>query len=198
MMIANRFRAVGWVAGVAAAALSCYLISLQVAAERGKLMKLERNILTAHADIRQLQTELNTRGRLVQLERWNADVLGLQAPKASQYARGEVQLAGYMQPKPVPQVIPVAVQVPAAAAPPPVVAAAYKAPTPSLSAPPHVEPQPMMRHATYVAPAPAVKLAQIVPAAVRGTAAPAATPSLLGDDLLGEIGHRAAAEAKKK
>jgi hypothetical protein len=92
-MIATRFKTVMWAACVAFAALACYLISLRVASERAQVDHAERSLLAAKDDIRSLQTELNTRSRLVQLERWNADVLALTAPKAHQYLAGEMQLA---------------------------------------------------------------------------------------------------------
>lgn len=105
-MIATRFKTVGWVACVATAALGCYLVSLRVASERNDLIRTERALLAAREDIRGLQTELNTRSRLVQLERWNADVLALTAPKARQYLTGEMQLASLAttaQPQPAVQ-----------------------------------------------------------------------------------------------
>jgi hypothetical protein len=98
MMIATRFRTVGWVASVAVAALGCYLVSLRVASERARVSQAEHRLLATREDIRSLQTELNTRSRLVQLERWNADVLSLTAPKAHQYLAGEMQLASLATP----------------------------------------------------------------------------------------------------
>ena len=92
-MIAQRLRPLGWVAAVAFAALAFYLVSLRVAAERGALEEVDRKILLAQRDIRQLQTELGTRASLRQLERWNGEVLALSAPGADQYARDGVQLA---------------------------------------------------------------------------------------------------------
>lgn len=92
-MIAQRFRPVGWVAGIAAAACILYMISLQVATQRGRLEEIDRKIAMTKRDIRQLQTELGTRASLRQLERWNSDVLALSAPKANQYLRGEDALA---------------------------------------------------------------------------------------------------------
>ena len=83
-MMARGFKPVGWVAGVAAAALGCYMLSLNVASERAELAKLERSIIAAKRDIRTLQTELGTRGRLQQLESWNANVLALSAPTSAQ------------------------------------------------------------------------------------------------------------------
>jgi hypothetical protein len=120
-MIASRFRTVVWVACVAVAALSCYLVSLRVAAERAQVARLNRQLVAERDDIRQLTTELGTRGRLVQLERWNADVLALTAPKAGQYLSGEMQLASLAtQPatEPAPADTPAAraLQVPAAVA----------------------------------------------------------------------------------
>lgn len=92
-MIAQRFKALGWVAVVASAATGLYLISLQVAAERGKLEAVERQIADAERDMRQLQTELGTRASMRQLEKWNGEVLSLSAPKAAQFARDGAQLA---------------------------------------------------------------------------------------------------------
>lgn len=92
-MIAQRFRPVGWVAGIAAAACVLYLISLQVATQRGRLEEIDRKIAMTKRDIRQLQTELGTRASLRQLERWNSDVLALSAPQANQYLRSEEALA---------------------------------------------------------------------------------------------------------
>lgn len=94
-MIAQGFKPVGWVAGVAAAALGCYMLSLQVASERSDLARVERQIVAAQQEIRSLQTELGTRGRLSQLERWNAEVLALSAPAAGQFLESEVRLARF-------------------------------------------------------------------------------------------------------
>ncbi len=96
-MMARGFKPVGWVAGVAAAALGCYMLSLNVAAERAELKKLEWRIIMAKRDIRTLQTELGTRGRLQQLESWNANVLALSAPTANQFVDNEVTLARFDQ-----------------------------------------------------------------------------------------------------
>ena len=92
-MIAQRFRALGWVAGIASAATCLYLTSLQVAAERAELEGVEAKIASARRDMRQLQTEIGTRASLRQLERWNGEVLALQAPRADQYLHEESELA---------------------------------------------------------------------------------------------------------
>lgn len=92
-MIAQRFRPMGWVAGIAAAACALYMISLQVASERGRLEEIDRKISSTKRDIRQLQTELGTRASLRQLERWNSEVLALSAPKAGQFLHDEQSLA---------------------------------------------------------------------------------------------------------
>ncbi|HEX9931568.1 MAG TPA: hypothetical protein VGB08_01865 [Allosphingosinicella sp.] len=92
-MMARSFKSVGWVAGVGAAAIGCYMLSLQVAAERADLAGIEARIVRARQTIRDLQTELGTRGRLSQLEHWNAEVLALSAPVSGQYVENEVVLA---------------------------------------------------------------------------------------------------------
>jgi hypothetical protein len=94
-MITRRLRPIGWVAGVAGAALSFYLVSLQVAAERTALETTERRIAISHQQIRQLETEFGARASLRQLEAYNNEVLALAAPKLGQYVPGGVQLAAY-------------------------------------------------------------------------------------------------------
>ena len=98
-MIARGFKPVGWVAGVGAAALGCYMLSLNVAAERAELAKIEREIVMAKQDIRDLETELGTRGRMTQLESWNAEVLALSAPASKQFLQDEFRLASFTEPQ---------------------------------------------------------------------------------------------------
>jgi hypothetical protein len=92
-MIARGFKSVLWVATVGAAALGCYMVSLRVATERNELARVERQIVAAKREIRSLETELGTRGRLSQLEQWNAEVLALSAPGSGQFLKSEVTLA---------------------------------------------------------------------------------------------------------
>ncbi|HEX8263354.1 MAG TPA: hypothetical protein VF547_10820 [Allosphingosinicella sp.] len=92
-MIARGFKSVIWVATVGSAALACYMVSLRVATERNELGKVERQIIAAKRDIRSLQTELGTRGRMTQLEQWNAEVLALSAPSSAQFLKDEFTLA---------------------------------------------------------------------------------------------------------
>jgi hypothetical protein len=110
-MIATRFRSVYWVGGVAVAALSCYLVSQRVAAERANLAKVETAILIGERQIRALETEIGTRAGMKQIERWNVEVLSLSAPKAGQFVADEAQLASLMQPVQPAMEAPAAVQV---------------------------------------------------------------------------------------
>ena len=87
-MSGRSFRSVGWVATIASAALGCYLVSLRVASERAALEDVETEIVLAQRDIRLLQTEIGTRGRLAQLERWNVRFIRLSAPSADQFVDG--------------------------------------------------------------------------------------------------------------
>jgi hypothetical protein len=93
MMIARGFRSVIWVGAVGAAALGCYMVSLRVATERSELAGVQRRIVDAKRDIRSLQTELGTRGRLNQLEDWNSSVLALSAPSSAQFVKDAYALA---------------------------------------------------------------------------------------------------------
>jgi hypothetical protein len=99
-MSARSFRSVFMVASCAGAALGCYLVSLRVASERASLEDVETKIVLAQRDIRSLQTEIGTRGRLAQLERWNVKVLALSAPSADQFLEGGFQLARLGRPEP--------------------------------------------------------------------------------------------------
>lgn len=95
MMIGARLRSAALIAGAMSSALAFYMVSLRVSAERTAVEKLEGRIASNMMAIRQLQSELGTRERLPQLERWNADVLALSAPKAGQYLDGAVELAAF-------------------------------------------------------------------------------------------------------
>jgi hypothetical protein len=163
MIVATRLSAVWQVAGVAAAALCCYLVSQSVAAERPRHDKVDHQIAAAHDDIAKLQTEIGVRARMGQIESWNRDVLALQAPRPSQFVASGVQLASLYGHKGTPalQLDPaIASQqgsptnvayhpVPAQPQPTGAPAAPMAAPTPE-SAPS----QPMLRTATFVRPAP--------------------------------------------
>lgn len=93
------FRSLFMVASCAGAALGCYLVSLRVASERAALEEVETRIVLAQRDLRVLQTEIGTRGRLAQLERWNVKVLALSAPSADQFLSGSFELARLAQPQ---------------------------------------------------------------------------------------------------
>ena len=86
------------VATCAGAALGCYLVSLRVASERAQLEDVEARIVDTQRDLRTLQTEIGTRGRLSQLERWNAGAFELSAPAATQILQGSFELAKLTQP----------------------------------------------------------------------------------------------------
>ncbi len=98
-MSARSFRSVFMVASCAGAALGCYLVSLRVASERAALEQVETRIVMTQRDIRLLQTEIGTRGRLAQLERWNVKVLALSAPSADQFLDGGFALAKMVAPQ---------------------------------------------------------------------------------------------------
>ena len=98
-MSARSFRSVFMVASCAGAALGCYLVSLRVASERAQLEAVETRIVVAQRDMRVLQTEIGTRGRLSQLERWNAGAFALAAPSADQFLKGGFELARLARPE---------------------------------------------------------------------------------------------------
>ena len=103
-MSARGFGSVLWAGAVAGAALGFYLVSLNVASERAELENVETRIALAQRDIRLLQTEIGTRGRLAQLERWNVKFIRLSAPSADQFVDGGFQLATLVAPQKKPSI----------------------------------------------------------------------------------------------
>lgn len=97
-MSAHGFKSVFTVGAIAGTALACYLVSLHVASERAALESVENKIVLAQRDIRMLSTEIGTRGRLAQLERWNVKVIRLSAPSADQFVESSFQLATLARP----------------------------------------------------------------------------------------------------
>lgn len=196
-MIATRLSSVWQVAGVAAAALVCYLMSQSVAAERASLAKVDRQIAQAHDQIDQLTTEITARSRPMTQEAWN-QVFGLRAARPAQFVASGVQLAslhGRPDGKP-------ALALDPAIAPQqgPVTHVAYQQAAPAHALPPAPRPappsvvasepaQPLLRAATFVRPKPD-RLAGDAPAPV-ARAAYKPAPTLLPAD----IGSLAAAEA---
>ncbi|QNM82522.1 hypothetical protein H8M03_11015 [Sphingomonas sabuli] len=98
-MSVRSFHSVFMATAVAGAALGCYLVSLRVASERAALEQVEYQIVHAQRDIRLLQTEIGTRARLAQLERWNVRVLALSAPSPEQILGDKFQLARLVRPE---------------------------------------------------------------------------------------------------
>ena len=98
-MSARSFGSLFMVASCAGAALGCYLVSLRVASERAALESVEAQIVDTQGELRVLQTEIGTRGRLSQLERWNAGAFSLSAPAANQFLQGGFELARLVQPQ---------------------------------------------------------------------------------------------------
>jgi hypothetical protein len=176
-MIARGFKSVIWVAAVGGAALGCYMVSLRVATERADLARVERQILAARGDIRSLQTELGTRGRMTQLEDWNSNVLALSAPSSAQFVRDGVTLARLERHEPN-----VGEQVRMASAE---TGAAQVPADPDVAAKP-AEPKPAPRVVTAVAPAAPPPAPQLVhqasytpdtPAGLKPAAAPEKKPA---------------------
>lgn len=103
-MSARGFGSILWAGAVGGAALGFYLVSLNVASERAELEEVETRIALAQRDIRILQTEIGTRGRLAQLERWNVKFIRLSAPTADQFVEGGFQLATLVAPQKKPAI----------------------------------------------------------------------------------------------
>ena len=92
-MLGLAWKSLGWFLASVAVALGFLLVPLQVAAERKKLDHTVVEIARAQRDIRALETEFDTRANLAQLDKWNAEKLGLVAPSAGQFVADEAALA---------------------------------------------------------------------------------------------------------
>lgn len=93
MAAAYRLRGLGWFLSGVIVALGFYLVSVQVAAERNKVLEMTRRIRDAEREIRALETEFDTRSNLAQLERWNGEIFALTAPTTDQFVADEAALA---------------------------------------------------------------------------------------------------------
>jgi hypothetical protein len=175
-MMAPGFKPVGWVAAVAGSAIGCYMLSLNVASERSELLRIEQEIIATKQDIRGLQTELGTRGRLAQLEQWNAEVLALSAPTTPQFLEDEVKLARFDQTAPgLEERAEVRMAAAEAVAEP---ARKIEAPVLKISAPEAAAParNPMLHQASLTVPAAKVQKPSAEPAKPAGPVAGAARP----------------------
>ncbi len=193
-MSGRGFQSMFMVGAVASAALGCYLVSLRVASERASLEGVETKIVLAQRDIRLLETEIGTRGRLAQLERWNASAVQLSAPTADQFVETGYQLATLTKPEVKPAVeAPVVLAAAPAPVPRPTVDGATSDSALGLApASPSRSASDMMHVASYEQPAarpvqsaprPAATSAQKLKAAAGVSAATKAIKSALADPL---------------
>ena len=202
-MIATRFREVVWTGGICAAALSFYMVSQTVAAKRAELTGVERRIAATNQEIRELRTEIDTRGGLAQIESWNQRVYGLQAPGAAQFVDSSIKLVALTQPHRSAPALPLDPAIVAshgavsqvnlkvieddALGAPAVAAANTTAPPPMAH-----NTQPTLRPANYVQAKPSA-LAPAAASPVRTVADRRPAKTALGDDFLADLGDDASA-----
>lgn len=189
-MLGLAWKSLGWFLAGVAVALGFLLVPLQVAAERKKLDRTAAEIARAKRDIRALETEFDTRASLAQLDKWNAESLGMVAPAADQFVADEAALAS-IEPTAARSGPQMASFVPAA----PVYAGVSQAPAAEPAAPAPVPPA--------SAPAPRAAMAAVSqpqPAArPRAEARPRAAVALLDralldDSVIGDLRSGARAE----
>ncbi|KTF67587.1 hypothetical protein ACNFJ7_00325 [Sphingomonas sp. HT-1] len=105
-MAMHGFRGLGWLLCSVIVAPTCYMVTSHGAAERARLRGVEAAIVAAHKEIRGLETEFETRANLAQIERWNGDVLAMNAPAPQQYLASATGLAALDQPSVQPATVP--------------------------------------------------------------------------------------------
>ncbi len=93
LMAAQKLKDIGLVLLTLFCAMMLYLFSTYVGGTRTALYQLEKDVARKQANIRYLESEIAVRSAMVQLERWNEEYFGYQAPGAEQYLRSERQLA---------------------------------------------------------------------------------------------------------
>ena len=193
-------KSLGWFLAGVAVALGFLLVPLQVAAERKKLDRTAADIVRAKRDIRALETEFDTRANLAQLDKWNAESLGLVAPAADQFVNDEGALASIVptQAGLVPQMasfVPSApVDAPKAQQPAvqPAMASAV-APAPAHPVAPALAPVPR----AVAAPVGRTAMASVTPARTRATVA-MLDRALLDDSVIGDLRSGARAETRTR
>ncbi len=178
-----------------------YLVISQGAAERARVEAVERSIVQARKEIRDLETEFDTRANLAQLERWNGDVLALASPRAEQYVGGEHQLAS-LPGRTEGGNVALAYVVPAAPmeyVPLPVAPAAAPVTTPAATAPavaPAVTPKGTTpAPAAKAAPRPTGPVQTAAVARAKARAVAMLDRTLLSDSTLGDLSRAARKEA---
>lgn len=90
-----RFGMLAGGAATMAVVIACYSVSLKVSGERKAVEDLKVQIAGDMRGIRTLEAEFRTRARPAELQRWNDEVLGLQAASTLQFVRDPVQLAAF-------------------------------------------------------------------------------------------------------
>lgn len=196
MRAVQRLKGLGWLASCVIVVLGCYMVSLSVANERNKLARMNLKIALAERDLRALGTEFDTRANMVQLERWNGEVLALTAPTAAQFLESEVQFASLVRSPNTaqPEVKMAALVVPAGVTP---IQTANAAAIAVVAATP--APAPAVAKVAVVREAPAPVVAPVRTAATETKAKAVAMldRKLLSDATLGDIMSGARAEAKR-
>ena len=217
-MLGLAWKSLGWFLASVAVALGFLLVPLQVAAERKKLDRTVVEIARAEREIRALETEFDTRANLAQLDKWNAEKLGLVAPSAGQFVADEAalaalepsspngpQLASFKPLAPLPAADAAVVPATAAAAPVAVAVA-----TVSLKTAPASVPAPRAQAAIVPAPvSPRTKPTRAAAPVGRTAMAAVATPkpraavamldrALLDDSMLGDLRSGARAETRSR
>ena len=217
-MLGLAWKSLGWFLASVAVALGFLLVPLQVAAERKKLDRTVVEIARAEREIRALETEFDTRANLAQLDKWNAEKLGLVAPSAGQFVADEAalaalepsspngpQLASFKPLAPLPAAGAAVVPATAAAAP---VAVAVATVSPKTA--PASVPAPRAQAAIVPAPvSPRTKPTRDAAPVGRTAMAAVATPkpraavamldrALLDDSMLGDLRSGARAETRSR
>ena len=92
-MTRNRMNTIGWGMALSICFALTMILTSYVNAVKSKVRLVERDIVAVELEKQELETEFETRSRHDQLEAFNHNEFGYEAPRPEQYLQGERQLA---------------------------------------------------------------------------------------------------------
>lgn len=98
---ARKLQGIGLIMLLTICALIVYPVSLQVASTRSKLQEVEQQIAALRLSNRKIEGDIAVVANVVQLDKWNRDMIGYGAPLPGQYLSGERAIASVERLRPL-------------------------------------------------------------------------------------------------
>jgi hypothetical protein len=90
---ARKLQGIGLIVLLTICALIVYPVSLQVSSTRSKLHEVEQQIAELRLSNRKIEGDIAVVANVVQLDKWNREMIGYAAPVPGQYLSGERAIA---------------------------------------------------------------------------------------------------------